>query len=124
VSRSSIPTRRSSDLEPADEPLGPQLLLRESLGGDEPGKHEADVYAVAALLEVQAIAPSGQCELAGRVGGRAGTRDATGGARHVDDRARCGGAQERPQRLGQPYHGVEVDRHRAVDVLPAALGEG
>ena len=89
----------------------------------KPGQHEPDVDAVGASSSVQRVGPAGQRELAGRVGAGAGARDAAGGARHVDDRARRRRPQQRQQRLGEADDGVEVHRHRAPDVRPPAVGE-
>ena len=89
----------------------------------KPGQHEPDVHAVRALLRPQRVRPAGERELRGAVGAGARARDAAGGRGDVDDRARRGRAQQRQQRLGQAHLRVEVDRHRAPDVLIAAVGE-
>ncbi len=53
---------------PARERLLDQLGLREALGRDEAGQHEADVDAVLALLGPQRVRPAGERELRGAVG--------------------------------------------------------
>ena len=45
-----------------------QPLVREALGRDEPGQHDADVHAVRLLLEPDRLAPAGERELRRRVG--------------------------------------------------------
>ena len=51
-----------------------QLAGGEALGGDEPGEHRTDVDTVGVLLGVQRVAPTGERELARRIGAAAGPR--------------------------------------------------
>jgi hypothetical protein len=81
------------------------------------------VHAVRVLLGEQRVGPAGERELGRAVGAGSGARDAAGGRGDVDDRAGRGCAQQRQQRLGEPHLGVEVDKHRAVHVGVAAVGE-